>query len=112
MRTTKDVIYDALLKVGLPVSYIDTDKDTLPRINFFLVSNWHTRRSNKRHTQRLVYQVDVYSNRPLDVEFDPVLWQIITELEDENLLTSDWREVLNVNEKENRSVYHYWLEVK
>ena len=112
MTTKKKLIFDALKSVVPNTHYADSLNTQLPRARFSLIHHDSVRYSNKRHGQRLIYQVDYFSNRALEVESDTTLWGIINALEDSNLLTSDWREAPDVDEKANRTVWHYWLEVR
>ena len=108
----KDTIYDALMEIGLPLSYADSDANELPRINFWQVWHGSVRLSNKRANQRFVHQVDFFSGRPLNPEDDEVLWKIIENLEAEGLVTTDWQEVHSYDEDIDRSVFHYYIEVR
>lgn len=108
----KDLIYQALKSVEDNSFYGWTDYAKFPRCVFYLVSHSSKKLSNKRHLQRLSYQVSYYSDYPLNVETDVKLWQIIDTLEDSNLITNDWREVIDRDTDKNRTIYHYWLEVR
>lgn len=112
MKTKKKRIFDALKTVTPSVYYMDTFNFQLPRVNFGLIYHGSRRYSNKRHSQQLVYQVDYFSKRALEAESDPILWGIIEVLEAEGFLTTDWIETLDVDEKANRSIWHYWIEVR
>ena len=108
----KKTIYDTLKPFGLPLAYADTDLNVLPRLNFFLVSHFSIRSSNQSHQQKLTYQVEYYSDRPLDVENNDTLWNIIDALESNNLITTDWVETSAIDVEEDIGVYRYWIEVK
>lgn len=108
----KKEIFDALKSVIDKIFYGWTTETSFPRCVFFLVSNSSIKYSNKRHLQRAIYQVSYYSEYPLDVETDVNLWGIINALEDKHLVTNDWREVIDRDSDKNRTIYHYWLEVR
>ncbi|MGX7091183.1 hypothetical protein [Hutsoniella sourekii] len=110
--TTKDKIYDALNGLGPFLSYGDSDNPVIPRIHYFLLANISVRLSNKRHTQMPIYQVDYFSDIPLNVEDAEILSVITESLEKINLTTSDWREVISYNEDEDRTDWHYFVEVR
>lgn len=109
--TIKDRIYEALKSVEDKSFYADTDYTGFPRVLFYLISNVPVRYSNKRHSNRIKYQVSYYSDHSLDVETDESLMGIIDALEVKGLLTTNWLEVVSIDEKENSSTYHYMLEV-
>ncbi|MGX7099594.1 hypothetical protein ACWOBH_06230 [Globicatella sanguinis] len=94
------------------VAYSDALETALPRINFSLVSHRSLRLSNKRHKQKLVYQVDFFSEVPKDVEVDAELWLLTDALEREGFLTTDWFEVTEVDVEAQSGIYHYWIEVR
>lgn len=109
----KDIIYDTLSReLDVPVAYLFTDTTEIPRVSFALVSNNSERLSNKRHEQRLIYQIDYMSDRPLDVETDITLNKIIEVLENENLILTDWMEEKVTDAESNRNLYFYWIEVE
>lgn len=107
----KDKIYQALKSVETHSYYADTTYNRFPRIVFYLVSNVPRRYSGNRLTNRVTYQVSYFSNDGLNVENNPILWEIIDKLEAQNLSTTNWSETVNVDEKENVAVYHYYMEV-
>lgn len=112
MKSKKQIIFEALKVANCPVAYSDTVHETFPRINFSLIDNQSLRLSDKRHNQRVVYQVDYFSQRALDVETNEVLLSIIESLEANKLLTSDWREVVNIDVQRHLGIYHYFIEVQ
>ena len=113
MATMKKRIYDALVNNSdVHVSYSDTLETSLPRINFSLISHSSTRLSNKRYKQHLVYQVDYFSDRPLEVENNTELWAITEALESEGFLTTDWNEITEIDVDTQSGIYHYWIEVR
>lgn len=111
MSTVSDRIFDALNTIGLPVAYRDSDVTQLPRLNYSLISNYSIRKSNTRHTQVPIYQVDYFSKYPVDVESDD-LKVIADVLEKGGLITSDWQEVAMIDEELDTGVYHYYIEVR
>ncbi|MCW6661883.1 hypothetical protein NHG28_06535 [Aerococcaceae bacterium NML201209] len=107
----KALIYNTLKSLELPLAYRDSNLSQLPRLNYSLVGNYSIRASGKRHTQVSVYQVDYFSDIPIDVESD-TLMAVTLALENVGLHTSDWREVHTIDEAADTSVYHYYIEVK
>lgn len=109
--SVKDTIYKALKEVETNSFYADTTNTRFPRIVFYLVSNVPRRYSNKRLVNRITYQVSYYSDVAMNIENNETLWTIIEKLEKENLSTSNWYEQVDVDEKKNIAIYHYYLEV-
>lgn len=111
-RSSKRRIYDALVPLKCKVSYNDTVEVQFPRVNFFLLSHNSSRLSNKRHKHYTAYQVDYFSEVPLDVEVDLTLIEITQRLEDAGFLTTDWNELTEIDVEAQAGIYHYWIEVR
>ena len=111
--TVKKRIYKALTKLTpkVLVAYAYTDKDVYPRIIFTNIVNPSRRYSSQRHSQKFIYQIDYFSRRPLDIETNEHLAKLIRYLEEEGLTVGDWRERYEFDKDNNRSIFHYWLEV-
>lgn len=107
----KTIIMTELKKLNQNTYYADTTYGSYPRVMVYLVSNAPRKYSNKRHYNKVKYQISYYSTRALDVEISEELWGIIDALEAKNLITTNWKETVTVDEKANTSHYHYWLEV-
>lgn len=110
--SAKKKVLDAL-KLGagsVPVAYGYT-KIKMPYIVFNLVSNVGDRLSNQRHSQTTRWQIDYYSAEQLDVQSSPALVLLQDALEESRLLTNEWLEVLEVDEKTEIPVWRYMLEV-
>ena len=95
---------------GVTVAYGYT-KRTMPYIVFNLVSNVGKRLSNKRHSQTTRWQIDYYSSVQLDVQSSRPLVLLQDALEENRLITNEWVEVLEVDEKTEIAIWRYLLEV-
>lgn len=110
--SAKKKVLDAL-KLGagsVPIAYGYT-KRPMPYIVFNLVSNVGKRLSNQRHSQTTRWQVDYYSDAQLDVQSERILVLLQDALEESRLITNEWLEVLEVDEKTEIPVWRYLLEV-
>lgn len=94
---------------SVPVSYGFTTKP-FPYIIFNLVSHVGHRLSNKRHSQRLTWQIDYYSKTPLDTQ-NSILNDLQEALESAGGITTEWLEVADTNEQNSVTAWHYFLEV-
>lgn len=109
--SSKHKVLNALKKGAgnVPVAYGFTT-NAFPYIIFNLVSNVGHRLSNKRHSQRLTWQVDYYSKVPLDIQ-NSILNDLQEALESSGGVTTEWLEVADTNEKNLVTAWHYFLEV-
>lgn len=88
-------------------------KNSFPYIRYFLGSNFTTRLSNKKAVRNIWYQVDVFSNVPIDVEdTNSMLAEVELALDTEGLYVTDWIEVVDDSNSTQFPVYHYFLEVR
>lgn len=111
MSSLKELIFDALIPLGIPVAYNDSDISQLPRINYNLISNLSIRLSNKKHRNKVRYQIDYFSKIPLDIEADDVLIQIEVYLNDKGIKTSNWIEIPTIDLEADIGLYRYYMEV-
>lgn len=109
--STLEKIQKALESLGIPFAYADSDINRFPRIIVNLVSNTSIKLSNLRHTRKLRYQIDLYSEIPRDIEVDDTLYQIEQKLLENGLNTSDWFEVSDIDVEKERGLYRYMIEV-
>lgn len=107
----KRAINDALKSTGKPVAYLLSSTKTPPYIVFFMVSNVPIKLSNKRHAKKQRYQINLVSERPLDVNQNNDLMKIQSELEKRSLSVTEWQESMAVDEDERTASYLYWCEV-
>lgn len=107
----KERIFDALVTLDLPLAYNDSNVTKLPRLNYFLISNYPIRLSNSKHRNITRYQVDLFSDIPRDVESDDLLSQIEETLLKSRLKCSNWFEVSSIDADEELGIYHYYVEV-
>lgn len=108
--TLKDDIYESLVTLDIPVAYNDTDISELPRINFTLISNYAIKFSNNRHRQVLRYQIDVFSDVPLNVEDDTLLLGVESALANKRIRCTPWTEVSNIDAEVDLGIYRYYAE--
>ena len=109
--STLQLIQKALEALEIPFAYADSDIKQFPRIIVNLVSNTSIRLSNKRHTAKVRYQIDLYSEIPRDVEVDDTLYQIEQKFLENGLRTSNWLEVSDIDIEKERGLYRYMIEV-
>lgn len=107
----KEKIFNALVPLKIPVYYAESDLESFPKIIYTLVSNVPVRFSNQKVFCQLIYQVSFYDEVPHDVEFSETLLAIEQSLEDANLFTTNWQEVVLTDDETNTTLYHYFLEV-
>lgn len=112
--STKKTIYDTLRKElpHIPLAYRYSNLNELPRMSFAAISNVTLKLSNKRHMQRVWYQIDYFSRVPLDIETDTNLNRIIEVLENENLTLTNWQEEEDINVETDSALFTYWIEVR
>lgn len=111
MMSVKELIYDTLSTLDIPIAYHFSDLTRLPHISYSLIHHQSIRASNKRHQQVAMYQIDFFSDHTLDVANDAVLWKIVELLEAQHLVVGDWQEVAEVDEDKVRAAYRYYVEV-
>lgn len=95
-----------------PTYYGWTTTVSVPRIIYQLIWSGSKRLSNNRHHRKLLYQVNLITNKALDVENDEVLNGIIKDLEGEGYNTNDWHEQIDIDDKSSNATYVYMLEVR
>lgn len=95
---------------GIPIAYGYT-KQAKPYIIFNLIDNRGLRLSGQRHSKSTLWQVDVYSVSPKDVDADDLLTSIQDSLEGNRLVTSEWIEIAETDAKTEQTSWRYMLEV-
>lgn len=110
--TVKKQIYNALKPLGYPLAYASTPEG-FPAIRYTLVSNVPRRLSNEKASRRVYYQIDVFSQAPIDVEAEgTVLSKVEAALEDAGLYTNNWTETLDLSNETQFAIYRYLIEVR
>jgi len=113
IETLKGRIRRALIKTGHVNFYGTSTRNTFPFIRYFLGSNFTNRLSNKKAVRNIWYQVDVFSDVPIDVEdTGTILSDVESALELEGLYVTDWMEVSDTSNSTQYTIYHYFLEVR
>lgn len=108
--TLKAVIYDVLNETGLPVAYRHTNVSEMPRFNYSLIYNGELRLSGRTHTKKPSYQIDYFSNVPVDVESFDLFDTIRNQLREQQLAVGNWQETDSYDKETDTSIYHYYLE--
>lgn len=111
--TLKQEINIVLKASGYTYFYGSGSVETFPYIRYTLGDNFSTRLSNKKGLKNIWYQIDVFSQTPIDVEADEtMLSKVESALEAKYLITTDWLEVITENSTTRYTNYHYFLEVR
>ena len=111
--TLKQEINIILKASGYKYFYGSGSVETFPYVRYTLGDNFSTRLSNKKGLKTIWYQIDVFSDVPLDVEAEQtILSKIEAELEQKGLITTNWLEVISENNTTRYPNYHYFLEVR
>lgn len=112
MKTLKVRIKDVLNSLPYPFAYAQTPPG-FPSIRYTLLSNVPIRTSNIKHYKNISYQLDVFTQVPMDVEDkNNILYEIEQALEEAGLYTSNWLETEDPDNHSNMTIYHYFLTIR
>lgn len=110
MKTLKQEIFEVLSATELPVAYRFSDVTQLPRFSYSLIYNGELRLSGDTHTRKPLYQIDYFSNVPVDVESFELFEGIRDDLRAKNIAVKNWQEVATYDEDSDISLFQYYLE--
>ena len=110
MATLKQEIYAVLKATELPVAYAHSDISQLPRFSYSLIYNSELRLSGQTHSKKPSYQIDYFSNTPVDVEDFKLFDTIKNNLRIRNIAVKNWQEGVTYDEETDTSLFHYYLE--
>lgn len=111
--TLKGTINTFLQETGYRYFYATTIEEAVfPYIRYTLGDNYSARLSNKKAIKNIWYQLDVFSDRPLDVEESEMLTVIENGLEERGLYTTNWIEVIDDDSSIGYPIYRYFIEVR
>lgn len=109
--TLKADIFEALSTLNIPVAYRDSDVSELPRISYALIGSFRIKASNSVHRRVYRYQVDIFSDTPLEIEDDQLLKQAEANLKALGIRVGAWREFSDIEIEEELGLYTYTTEV-
>ncbi|MFS4464729.1 hypothetical protein ACMFKE_04920 [Staphylococcus haemolyticus] len=109
--SVKSKIFEALEPLNINMAHGYSDEMAFPKIITNIVSHRAVRLSDKKHLRHIRYQLSYFDAVPRDVEDDTVLNAISEALENANLLTSEWVEIIEPDEDTDLTIFHYLLEV-
>lgn len=108
-----EILNELFKETGYKYFYGSSSVDTFPYIRYTLGDNFSNRLSNKKKVKNIWYQIDVFSQVPIDVENkNTILFKIELNLENRRLITTDWLETIDEDNNTRYPVYHYFLEVR
>ena len=110
MATLKQEIYTILKATELPVAYAHSDISQLPRFSYSLIYNGELRLSGQTHSKKPLYQIDYFSNTPVDVEDFELFDTVKNSLRTRNIAVKNWQEGVTYDEDSDVSLFHYYLE--
>lgn len=111
-KTLKVRIRDVLKTLPYSFAYAQTPAG-FPAIRYSLLSNVPVRTSNIKHYKNISYQLDVFTQIPLDVEDETnILTEIEQALEQAGLYTSNWLETEDPDNHSNMTIYHYFITIR
>ena len=107
------VLENAVVDTAFVWFYGASKGKQVPYIRFFLGNNHTSRLSNKKSIRNIWYQIDVFSYEPIDVQDETsILFQIESQLENKNLITTDWMENFSEDNNTRYTIFHYFIEVR
>lgn len=110
--SVKNRIFDALRPLNINMAHGYSDEMTFPKIITNVISHRAIRLSDRKHMRHIRYQISYFDTIPRDVEEDEVLNAISNALEDANLNTTEWIEIVEPDEEfEDETIFHYIVEV-
>lgn len=113
IATLKCRIKRALDQTKYDNFYGTSTKNSFPYIRYFLGNNFTGRLSNKKAIRNIWYQVDVFSEIPIDVEdLSSILSEVELVLDAEGLFVTDWLEDADTSNSTQYPIYHYFVEVR
>ncbi|PZG69490.1 hypothetical protein C7R27_02750 [Staphylococcus aureus] len=109
--SVKSRIFEALEPLNINIAHGYSDDMTLPKIITNVISHRAIRLSDRKHYRHFKYQISYFDKVPRDVEDDEILISIMNALENANLVTNEWTEIVEPDEDTEETIFHYILEV-
>lgn len=110
MKTLKQEIYEVLSATKLPTAYRFSDIAELPRFSYSLIYNDELRLSGETHSKKPSYQIDYFSDVPVDIESFDLFATVRDDLRAKNIAVKNWQEAATYDEDSDISLFHYYLE--
>jgi len=110
--TLKNKINEFLKETDYTHFYGRGSSNSFPYVRYTLGDNFTKRLSNKKGPRNIWYQLDVFNNRPFDVQGSEMLTTIEEGLEERDLFTTDWIEAIDDDNTTTYPIYHYFIEVR